>query len=169
MSKRTLLSVTVVMLATMVLGGSTFTVRETETAILTQFGRMVGEPISEPGLHFKLPMVQTVNLVEKRMLEWDGPATEMPTKDKTYIEVDTFARWRVADAGRYFVSLTDERSAHSRLDDIIGSEVRAAVASHELIEVIRSDKGRALREDPQKKGSTPTALPVATRGRLEIE
>ncbi len=153
-----------------VLTGSFYTVRETETAILTQFGRPIGEPITEPGLHFKVPFIQTVNRIEKRVLEWDGPANEMPTKDKTYVEVDTFARWRIADPAKYFVGLRDERSAQSRLEDIIGSEVRAAVASHELIEIIRSQKGRALTEDPQKKGAgAATIMPVAQRGRLEIE
>lgn len=153
-----------------VLTGSFYTLKETETAVITQFGRPVGKPATEAGLHFKTPFIQTVNRIEKRVLEWDGPANEMPTKDKTYVEVDAFARWRIADPGLFFVGLRDERSAQSRLEDIIGSEVRAAVASHELIEIIRSDKGRTLTEDPQKKGAVAaTALPVVKRGRLEIE
>lgn len=153
-----------------VLSGSFYTLKETETAVITQFGRPVGKPITEAGLHFKTPFIQTVNRIEKRVLEWDGPPNEMPTKDKTYVEVDAFARWRIADPGLFFVGLRDERSALSRLEDIIGSEVRAAVASHELIEIIRSDKGRKLTEDPQKKGAVAaTALPVVKRGRLEIE
>ena len=151
MSPRLIIFAFFAVVAIGVLGGSFYTVRETETVILTQFGRPIGEPVSEPGLHFKVPFIQTVNTIEKRVLEWDGPANEMPTKEKTYVEVDTFARWRIADAAKYFVGLRDERSAQSRLEDIIGSEVRAAVASHELIEIIRSQKGRTLTEDPQKK------------------
>jgi len=166
---RRLLLILVAVVVLFVLGGSFYTVGETETAILTQFGRPVGEPITEPGLHFKTPFVQEVNRLEKRVLEWDGPATEMPTKDKTYIEVDAFGRWRIADAAKYFVALRDERSAQSRLEDIIGSEVRAAVASHELIEIIRSDIRRALPEDPQNRGNTPSVLPSAKRGRRAIE
>ena len=81
-----------------VVGGAFYSVSETDTVILTQFGAPVGEPISEPGLHWKTPFVQEVNRIEKRVLEFDGPAVRMPTKDKTYIEVDTFARWRIADA-----------------------------------------------------------------------
>jgi membrane protease subunit HflC len=153
-----------------VLSGSLYTVKETETAVITQFGRPVGKPVTDAGLYFKIPFIQTVNRIEKRVLEWDGPANEMPTKDKTYVEVNAFARWRIADPGLYFVGLRDERSALSRLEDIIGSEVRAAVASHELIEIIRSEKGRTLTEDPQKKGAgAATVLPVVKRGRLEIE
>jgi modulator of FtsH protease HflC len=165
----TVLLAVVVLIALVVLGGSVYTVSETETAILTQFGRPIGDPVSEPGLHFKTPFVQEVNRLEKRVLEWDGPATEMPTKDKTYIQVDAFARWHISDAARYFVALRDERSAQSRLEDIIGSELRAAVASHELIEIIRSNVSRTLPEDPQTHGNTQSALPVAKRGRRALE
>ncbi|MSR39031.1 MAG: protease modulator HflC [Planctomycetes bacterium] len=148
---------------------ATYTVRETETVILTQFGRTVGEPVGEPGLHWRTPFVQEVNRLEKRVLEFDGLATEMPTKDKTYISVDTFARWRIGDPASFFLALREERTAISRLEDIIGSEVRAAVANNELIEIVRSDKGRVLPPDVQKQAQTVTALPVAKRGRLEIQ
>jgi membrane protease subunit HflC len=120
----------------------TYTVAETEQVIITQFGKPVGEPISDAGLHFKLPYVQEVNRIEKRILGWDGRPNEMPTKDKTYIVVDTFGRWKINDAKQYFLRLRDERSAQSRLDDILGSETRNAIAKHELIEVIRTTKDR---------------------------
>ncbi|MEC8653239.1 MAG: protease modulator HflC [Planctomycetota bacterium] len=152
-----------------VLSGALFTVHETETVILTQFGRPVGDPITDPGLHFKTPFVQDVNRLEKRVLEWDGPATEMPTKDKTYIVVDTFARWRIGDPKEYFVKLRDERSAQSRLEDIIGSEVRTAVAGHELIEVVRSVKERVAAQVPTAEGTSSSALVVAKRGRLALQ
>ena len=119
-----------------------YTVSETEQVIITQFGKPVGEPISDAGLHFKIPFIQEVNRVEKRILEWDGRPTEMPTKDKTYIVVDTFGRWRIDDAKQYFERLRDERSAQSRLDDILGSETRNAIAKHELIELVRTTKDR---------------------------
>ena len=147
-----------------------YTVRETETAIVTRFGRPVGEPKIEPGLYFKLPFIEMVTKLEKRVLEWDGPPVEMPTKDKTYIEVDAFARWKISDPARFFVGLKDLRSAQSRLEDIIGSEMRAAVARHELIEVIRSDKTRVLKADPQNPGTVSGSVPVKIqRGRIEIE
>lgn len=120
----------------------TYTVTETEQVILTQFGKPVGDPISDAGLHFKLPYVQEVNRVEKRILGWDGPPIPVPTKDKTYIVVDTFGRWKINDAKQYFLRLRDERSAQSRLDDILGSETRNAIAKHELIELIRTTKDR---------------------------
>jgi membrane protease subunit HflC len=152
------------------LAGSAFTVRETEIVILTQFGRPIGAPIMDAGLHWKVPFIQTVNRIERRVLEWDGPVNEMPTKDKTYIAVDAFARWRVAQPSVYFVSLRDERSAQSRLDDIIGSEIRTSVARHELIEVIRSDKTRTLRESADKDfAGTAAVLPSIQRGRRAIE
>ncbi len=150
-----------------VVGGAFYSVRETDTVILTQFGAPVGEPISEPGLHWKTPFVQEVNRIEKRVLEFDGPAVRMPTKDKTYIEVDTFARWRIADPGKWFVTLRNERSAQSRIEDIIGSETRAAVASHELIEVVRSDRNRTAAVDPTAQGAA--SLRPARRGRKELE
>ena len=151
------------------LGGAFYTVHETDTVILTQFGGPVGDPVTDPGLHFKTPFVQKVNRLEKRVLEWDGPATEMPTKDKTYIQVDTFARWRIGDPAQYFVKLRDERSAQSRLEDIIGSEVRTAVAGHELIEVVRSDTTRVTPPDETAEGTTASVLPTAKRGRLALQ
>ena len=146
-----------------------YTVHETETVILTRFGAPVGDPITEPGLHWKTPFVMTVNRLEKRILEWDGLPAEMPTKDKTYISVDTFARWRIGDPSQFFVKLRDERSAQSRIEDIIGSEVRTAVAGHDLIEVVRSDKDRVLPPNLTAEGTTSSVLPVATRGRLELQ
>ena len=131
-----------------VIASSAFTVNETEQVFITEFGKPVGDPINadpqknDAGLHWKKPFIQEINRIEKRMLEWDGPATEMPTRDKLYITVDNFARWRISDPKTYFEKLRDERSALSRLDDIIGSETRNVIASHDLIEVIRSDKDR---------------------------
>ena len=126
---------------------SAYTVSETQQAIITQFGKPVGEPITEAGLHFLTPFVQDVNMIEKRILEWDGKPTEMPTKDKTYISVDTFGRWRISDAKQYFLRLRDERSAQSRLNDILRSETLNAIANHELIEVIRTSKNREVNAD----------------------
>ena len=140
-------------LAVIILASSAYTVSETEQVFITEFGKPVGRPINadpardEAGLHFKKPFIQQVNRIEKRILEWDGPATEMPTRDKLYITVDNFARWRISDPKTYYEKLRDERSALSRLDDIIGSETRNVIAAHDLIEVIRSDKGRKPERD----------------------
>jgi membrane protease subunit HflC len=164
-------------LLAVVLYASAYTVDEAEQVVITQFGRPVGSPINAPesdgrsGLHFKLPGIQTVNRFDKRILEWDGPPSEMTTRDKLYVVVDTFARWRIADPLRYFQSLRDERSALSRLDDIIGSETRNVVARHDLIELVRSDKDRTPEKDVAlaEAGAAVNVLPPIRFGRLELE
>jgi membrane protease subunit HflC len=152
--------------------GAFYTVDQTEQVIITQFGQPVGNPITESGLHFKIPVVQSVNVLDKRFLEWDGAPVAIPTRDKTYIHVDTFARWRIEDAKTYFVRLHDERSAQSRLEDILGSETRNSIAKHDLIEIVRTDKDRQpKRDETLKGGSTGTIglLPPIQFGRLKIE
>ncbi|MFT5580619.1 MAG: membrane protease subunit HflC [Paraglaciecola psychrophila] len=140
-------SLVVLGLGAFVLLNSIYTVNEVEQVIITQFGKPIGEPVTEAGLKFKTPFIQEVNPIDKRVLEWDGAPSDMPTKDKLYISVDLFARWRVVDPLQYFLRLRDERSAQSRLDDILGSETRNAVAKHELIEIIRTTKDRVPLRD----------------------
>jgi len=130
-----------------------FVVPEDKQAIVLQFGKPVGEAKTDPGLHFKLPVTQQVRFMEKRLLQWDGPATEMTTNDKSYIVVDCFARWQIEDPIQFLRRLRDERTAQSRLDDIIGGETRNTVAKNPLIEVIRTTKGRR----PPKEAQTETA------------
>jgi modulator of FtsH protease HflC len=124
-----------------------YTVSEVEQVIITQFGKPVGAPVTTAGLKVKVPFIQNVNPIDRRILEWDGNPSDMPTKDKLYIAVDLFARWRITDPLQYFLRLRDERSAQSRLDDILGSETRNAVAKHELIEIIRTTRDRAPLRD----------------------
>ncbi len=148
-----------------------YTVSETEQVIITQFGKPVGDPVVDSGLHFKTPFIQDVTRIEKRILEWDGRPNEMPTKDKTYIVVDTFGRWRIKDAKQFFLRLRDERSAQSRLDDILGSETRNAIAKHELIEVIRTTKDREPARDAtlvDAPGNIGILYPISL-GRAKIE
>ena len=156
----------------LVFSGSFYTVHQTEQVIITQFGQPIGDPITEPGLHFKTPLIQEVNSLDKRFLEWDGAPVAIPTRDKTYIHVETYARWRIADPKTYFVRLRDERSAQSRLEDILGSETRNSIAKHNLIEIIRTDKNRQpLHDETIKGGQTGTLgiLPPIQYGRLKIE
>ena len=156
----------------LVFSGSFYTVHQTEQVIITQFGQPIGDPITEPGLHFKTPLIQQVNSLDKRFLEWDGAPVAIPTRDKTYIHVETYARWRIADPKTYFVRLRDERSAQSRLEDILGSETRNSIAKHNLIEIIRTDKNRQpLHDETIKGGQTGTLgiLPPIQYGRLKIE
>ena len=156
----------------LVFSGSFYTVHQTEQVIITQFGQAIGDPITEPGLHFKTPLIQQVNSLDKRFLEWDGAPVAIPTRDKTYIHVETYARWRIADPKTYFVRLRDERSAQSRLEDILGSETRNSIAKHDLIEIVRTDKNRQPLHDETIKGGQTGALgilPPIQYGRLKIE
>jgi membrane protease subunit HflC len=156
----------------LVFSGSFYTVHQTEQVIITQFGQAIGNPITEPGLHFKTPLIQEVNSLDKRFLEWDGAPVAIPTRDKTYIHVETYARWRIADPKTYFVRLRDERSAQSRLEDILGSETRNSIAKHDLIEIVRTDKNRQPLHDETIKGGQTGALgilPPIQYGRLKIE
>ncbi len=127
---------------------STYTLGETEQAIITLFGDPVGGAVTEPGLHFKAPFVHRVTRFDKRWLPWDGDANQITTRDKKFIWVDTYARWRIADPLRFFQSVRDERGAQSRLDDIIDGETRNAVASYDLLEIVRiSNREFELTED----------------------
>ena len=133
--------------ASSTLGGCAFyTVDETEQVVITRFGERRGEALAEPGLHLKVPFADRVNRFEKRWLEWSGEPNQIPTKDKKYIWVDTFARWRISDPLRFFQRMRDERTAKSRLDDIIDGETRNAIASFALIEAVRASN-RAFDED----------------------
>jgi len=152
---------------------SIYTVSELEQAIITQFGKPVGAPVTTAGLKFKIPFIQDVNPIERRVLEWDGNPSDMPTKDKLYISVDLYARWRITDPLQYFLRLRDERSAQSRLDDILGSETRNAVAKHELIEIIRTTKDRvplrdALLTAAEREQDIGSLVPIQ-KGRRLVE
>lgn len=152
---------------------SLYTVGEAQQVIITQFGRPVGEPITSAGLKFKIPFIQTVNRIDKRILEWDGSPSDMPTKDKLYVSVDLFARWRITDPMAYFLRLRDERSAQSRLDDILGSETRNMVARNELIEIVRTTKDRKPSQDitivDNQGNSTIGVLLPIKNGRESVE
>jgi membrane protease subunit HflC len=147
---------------------SLYTIAETEQVVITQFGEPIGRPIDAPGLHVKLPFVQEVNVFDKRWLEWDGSANQVPTRDKKYIWVDTYARWRISDPLRFFQRLRDERSAQSRLDDIVDGETRNVIANHDLIEVVRSsNRPFEMGDAAQDVISEEAAVPVQ-HGREKI-
>jgi modulator of FtsH protease HflC len=151
-----------------VLLASFYTLPETEQAILTQFGKPVGGLVTRPGLHFKVPFIRNVHRFDKRWLEFDGDANEIPTKDKKYIWVDTYARWRIADPLRYFQAVNDERGAQSRLDDIVDGETRNAVASFDLLELVRSSNREfQITEELAGIGSAE-AMAQVTTGRSKV-
>ena len=129
----------VVVIGFLVVSSSMFyVVDETQQVIITQFGRPVGDAVGDPGIHIKTPFIQRANYFDKRFLEWDGLANQVPTRDKRFIWVDTYARWRITDPLLFFQRLRDERGAQTRLDDILDGETRNAVARHDLVEVVRS-------------------------------
>ena len=161
----------VLVIGAYVLMSSIYTVNEVEQMIITQFGKPVGAPVTSAGLKMKLPFIQEVNPIDKRVLEWDGNPSDMPTKDKLYISVDLFARWRITEPLQYFLRLRDERSAQSRLDDILGSETRNAVAKHELIEIIRTTKDRVPLRDAlltEAERDMGSLVPIQ-KGRKQVE
>ncbi|MCR9014358.1 protease modulator HflC [Aquiflexum gelatinilyticum] len=133
-------TLTLVFLAILIytLYSSIFILDETKQAIVTLFGKPVGEPRTEAGLNFKIPYFHKVQYFDKRYLEWDGARNQVPTKDKKFIFVDTYARWEITNPLQFFIRLRDERSAQSRLDDILDGETRNAVASHDLLDLVRS-------------------------------
>ena len=138
MKKATTIQIIVLLAIVFLLDQATYTVSETEQVIITQFGDPVGDPVISPGLHFKVPFIQRVNVFDNRFLEWDGNPTQVPTRDRRFILVDTYARWRITDPLLFFQRLRDERGAQSRLDDFLDGETRNAVARHNLIELVRS-------------------------------
>jgi len=139
MNPKTVTQLFGLVLILVVLSSATYQVHETNQVIITQFGQPIGGAKTEPGLHFKVPFIQKTNYFEKRFLEWDGSPNQVPTKDKRFIWVDTYARWRIVDPLRFFERLRDERGAQSRLDDILDGETRNSVARYDLIELVRSN------------------------------
>jgi len=117
---------------------SAYVVDETQVVVVTQFGKPVGEPKTEPGIYFKIPIVQKTNYFPKNLLEWDGDPGQIPTLDKTYIWVDTFARWKIVDPLKFFQTVNNVLGAQARLDDILDAAVRNLITSHPLIETVRN-------------------------------
>ena len=150
-----------------VASAAAYSVGEAQQVIITQFGDPVGEPVKDPGLHFKVPFVQQANYFDKRFLEWDGSPNQVPTKDKRFIWVDTYARWRIVDPLRFFQRLRDERGAQSRLDDILDGETRNAVARYDLIELVRNSN-RNRDDIPIEAEEEEVILNVIEKGRDRV-
>jgi membrane protease subunit HflC len=151
-----------------VLSGALFVVKETEQVVLTQFGKPVGKPINTPGLKVKMPFVQKAHAFEKRFLEWDGDPNQIPTKDKRFIWVDTYARWRITDPLLFFQRLHDEEGAQSRLDDILDGETRNTIAKHELIDLVRSTNRPFVVAEDVAELSQPEAAERVEFGRDKL-
>jgi membrane protease subunit HflC len=120
------------------LNSSVFIVQEKDQVVITQFGKPVGEAITEPGMYFKAPLIQVANYFEKRVMEWNGDPNQVPTKDKKFIFVDTYARWQITDPLQFFKRLTNERNAQSRIDDILDGDTRDFIANNDIEEAVRT-------------------------------
>jgi len=144
--KKTILYV--IILAVIIIGfSSVYIVDETKQAVVTQFGKPVGSAVMDAGLHYKIPIIQTVIKFDKRILEWDGSANEIPTLDNKYIFIDAFARWRISDALQFFKSAKNEMLAQSLLDDIIDGAVRDEIANRTMVEIVRySDREMSIQD-----------------------
>lgn len=167
MNPRRISLLAVLVAVLVVAAASAFRVAEAEQVIITQFGDPVGDPITAPGLHFKVPFIQQANYFDKRFLEWDGSPNQVPTKDKRFIWVDTYARWRIVDPLRFFQRLRDERGAQSRLDDILDGEMRNAVARYDLIELVRNSN-RDPADIPIEAEEEEAILNVIEKGREQV-
>jgi membrane protease subunit HflC len=162
MSRALTIAVLVTVLAVLaVVGGAVYVVYEYHQVIITRFGEPVGDPVTTPGLHLKMPFIDKANYFEKRFLEWNGAPNQIPTKDKRFIYVDTYARWRITDPLLFFQRLRDELQAQSRIDDILDGETRNTVARHNLIEVVRTtNREFALAVDLEAGETTEVAAKI---------
>ena len=167
MNPKHLISIAVLVGALLLVAQATYTVNEVEQVIITQFGEPVGDPVTTPGLHFKVPFIQTANFFDRRFLEWDGDPNQIPTRDRRFIWVDTYARWRITDPLLFFQRLQNERGARTRLDDILDGETRNAIARHDLIEVVRTSN-RDPAEVEIEADEEAVILELIERGRQDI-
>lgn len=166
--KKIIIRVAILIVALILILETVFMVKETEQVVITQFGKPVGEAKVTPGLKLKIPFIQRTNYFEKRYMEWDGDPNQVPTKDKKFIFVDTYARWQITDPLQFFKRLTDERGAQSRLADILDGETRDYIANHDIEEVVRS-----VNRVPASSGSISEeigdTLANIQEGRLKIQ
>jgi len=152
-TKKYILYTAIILIGLIALTQSTYQVGERQQVVITQLGKPIGNAITNPGLHFKIPFIQKANYFEKRYMEWDGEPNQIPTKDKKFIFVDTYARWRISDPLQFFKRLTNERGAQSRLDDILDGETRDYIANNNIEEVVRSSNRK-----PQSSGAVSELL-----------
>ena len=166
-----ILTLAAVVIGLVVISGALYIVSEINQAVITQFGKPVGSPVTQAGLHVKVPLIQQANFFDKRLLEWDGDPNQIPTRDKKYIWVDTTARWRIKDALKFMQSVGSERGAQARLDDIVNSATRDVITNNLLVETIR-DSNRILDIQTSEEASVSIAeeaLERINKGRHQLE
>lgn len=167
-NKKLIINGIILVVLIIIISSSTYIVNEKEQVVITQFGRPVGNAVTTPGVNFKVPFIQTVNVFDKRYLEWDGDPNQIPTKDKKFIFIDTYARWHITDPLQFYKRLTNERGAQSRLDDILDGETRDYVANHNIEETVRNSNREPIVTDTITEPSTDTLVNIRV-GREKIE
>ena len=148
--------------------GSLYIVNEKEQVVITQFSRPVGNAVTKPGIQFKVPFIKKVNVFDRRYLEWDGDPNQVPTKDKKFIFVDTYARWQITDPLQFYKRLTNERGAQSRLDDILDGETRDYIANNNIEETVRNSNRTPVTTDSISEPSSDSLVKILV-GREKIE
>ncbi len=170
MIKKILSIAVIAIIVFLIIGRPLYTVDETEQVIITQFGKPIGNAITEPGLHIKVPFIQKISYFAKNLLEWDGDPGQIPTKDKTFIWVDTFARWRIVDPLKFYKAVNNEMAAQKKLDDILNPTINNFIAANDLIEAVRSTDRLLSKESKEKstRSKDATELKKITLGRGEM-
>ncbi|HLS31253.1 MAG TPA: protease modulator HflC [Flavobacteriaceae bacterium] len=169
MTKKKTVAIVIIIGAVLItLLSSLYIVDEKEQVVITQFGRPIGDAVTTPGINFKTPFIQTVNVFDKRYLEWDGDANQIPTKDKKFIFIDSYARWQITDPLQFYKRLTNERGALSRLNDILDGETRDYIANHDLVEAVRNSNREARITDTLMEVVSDTLINISV-GREKIE
>jgi membrane protease subunit HflC len=166
--KKLIISGVAALLLLIIINSSVYIVNEKEQVVITQFGRPVGDAVINPGVHFKVPFIQKVNVFDKRYLEWDGDPNQVPTKDKKFIFVDTYARWQITDPLQFYKRLTNERGAQSRLDDILDGETRDYIANNNIEETVRNSNRTPVMTDSISEPSSDSLIKIFV-GREKIE
>ena len=160
--------IAIAIIAVVITASGVFVVNEKEQVVITQFGRPIGEAITEPGLYFKVPFVQKANFFDKRYLEWDGERAQVSTQEKQLIFVDTYARWQIVDPLQFYKRLTNERGAQSRIDDILDGETKDHIAKNKLIELVRSENRTPMQTDTKDIELRDSLVPIQI-GRAKIQ
>ncbi len=166
--KKIIIQLAIAVAAIILILESAYIVKETEQVVITQFGKPVGDAKTTPGLKFRAPFIQKTNYFEKRYMEWDGDPNQVPTKDKKFIFVDSYARWQITDPLQFFIRLTNERGAQSRLDDILDGETRDFIANHDIEEAVRSTNRTPMQSGLIGEEVGDTLIDI-TVGRLKIQ
>ena len=152
----------------LIFGGAFYIVNESEQVVITQFGKPVGDPVTEPGLKIKKPFLETANYFDKRFLAWDGEPKQVSTRDKRFININTYARWRISDPLQYAKRLFDESKALTRLGSVLEGATQNAIANHDLIELVRSSNREYIGNNEEDNEQSSKEKTIIKNGRDEL-